>query len=214
MIFLKDPLDSIFNEIRLELDKEDEKREELLRLTRRSVRLSSESIRCLHRHENREAEEKLAEIRRILDRTEHLAADSALQSLLQTAYQEYAEAILFHRFLENKPLNSPQDLKIPILPYLHSLSDLTGELRRYILDIVRKKPTEETAASAEKALSLMDSIYYQIMALDYPNGLIPGVRRKSDIMRGIIERTRGDLTLTQSRIQFLKQWDSMKEDKD
>jgi translin len=211
---LKDPLDPIFDEIRLELNKEDKKREELLRLTRKSVRLSSESIRCLHRHEFQEAEKKLAEIRQILDRTEHLAADSSLQSHLQTAYQEYAEAILFHRFLENKPLTSPQGLKIPILPYLHSLSDLTGELRRYILDIVRKEPTEEVTARAEKALSLMDNIYYQIMALDYPNGLIPGVRRKSDIMRGIIERTRGDLTLAQSRIQFLKKWDGMREETD
>lgn len=181
-------------------------------MARKSVRLSSETIRCLHRRETQEAEEKLNEIRRILDRARDLAEDSALQSNLQTAYQEYAEAKLFHRFLDNKPLESPEDLSIPVLCYLHALADLTGELRRHILDSVRKEATEKTAERAEKALTLMDNIYYQFMTLDYPNGLIPGVRRKSDIMRGIIERTRGDLTLAQSRIQFLKRWDTMKGD--
>lgn len=209
---MQDLFDSIFDEIRSQLDQKDEKREEILRMARKSVRLSSEAIRCLHRREIQEAEEKLAEIRQILDRTQDLAVDSALQSNLQTAYQEYAEAKLFHGFLENQPLESPEDLSIPILSYLHALADLTGELRRHILDSVRKEATEETTERAEKALSLMDNIYYQFMTLDYPNGLIPGVRRKSDVMRGIIERTRGDLTLTQSRIQFLKRWDTVKGD--
>jgi translin len=207
---LQDSFDAIFNEIRSQLDQKDEKREEILRMARKSIRLSSEAIRCLHRRETQEAEAKLIEIRQTLDWAQDLAADSALQSNLQIAYQEYAEAKLFHRFLENQPLESPEELSIPILSYLHALADLTGELRRHILDSVRKEATEETTNRAEKALSLMDSIYYQFMTLDYPNGLIPGVRRKSDMMRGIIERTRGDLTLAQSRIQFLKRWDVVK----
>lgn len=207
---MQEPLDLIFTEIRSLLDKRDQKREEILRITRKSVRLSSETIRCLHRNEISKAEEKLGEIRHILDRAEYLTADSSFQSYLQTAYQEYAEAKLFYGFLENLSFASHEDLKIPIVPYLHSLSDLTGELRRYLLDTVRKETAEVVAERGEKTLNLMDNIYYHVMTLDYPNGLIPGVRRKVDIMRGIIERTRGDLTLAQSRIQFLDQWDSAK----
>jgi len=204
-------LDAIFDEIRSHLDENDGKREKILPETRRSVRLSSEAIRCLHRKEVRTAKEKLSEIRDILDQTELLAKNTGLQGLLQTAHQEYAEAKLFYGFLEDRPLASPKELKVPILAYLHSLSDLTGELRRYILDSVRRGVTEEIANRAEQALALMDDIYYQLITLDYPSGLIPGVRRKTDVIRGIIERTRGDLTLAQSRLHFLNEMDKAKD---
>ncbi len=207
---MQDSWEKIFDIIRTQLDENDTKREEILRSARRSVRLSSEAIRSLHRKEMLDAQEKINEIREILNHVESLASNPDLTHLLQTAHQEYAEARLFYLFLENKPLEGPQELGIPIVSYLHSLSDLTGELRRYILDMVRKGVTKECTDLSENALTLMDEIYYQLITLDYPSGLIPGVRRKTDIMRGIIERTRGDLTLAESRLKFLQDWDAVK----
>jgi translin len=40
----------------------------------------------------------------------------------------------------------------------------------------------------------MDEIYGLLVSMDYPDALTGGLRRSTDSVRGIMEKTRGDLT--------------------
>ena len=42
----------------------------------------------------------------------------------------------------------------------------------------------------------MDEIYSMLVTMDYPDAVTNGLRRQTDLVRGIVERTRGDLTIS------------------
>ena len=84
--------------------------------------------------------------------------------------------------------------------YLNGLAEVTGELRRRCLDILRQGYSQE----AERLLACMDDIYNLLVTIDYPDAITHGLRRQTDLVRGIVERTRGDLTLS-LREERLKQ---------
>ena len=120
---------------------------------------------------------------------------------MQDALKEYVEANSVLAFIEDRPLPSPDDLRVGAAPYLGGLSDTVGELRRYILDRLRR----DDFTRCEQTLEAMDEIYTILVTMDFPDAVTRGLRRSTDMVRGILERTRGDLTLAlrQQRLEAL-----------
>ena len=86
------------------------------------------------------------------------------------------------------------------LPLLYS-SDFVGELRRVILDTLRKEDNIEIAVNA---LDLMDDLYTLLLTIDFPDSLTYNLRKKTDFVRNLTERTRGDVTLALNRLQLVE----------
>ena len=118
----------------------------------------------------------------------------------QDALKEYAEARIVYALVDGLPLPTVEDLDMEPATYLKGLAEAVGELRRRILDILRGGHSNE----AERLLSYMDEIYAVLVTMDYPDAVTYGLRRQTDITRGIIERTRGDITLSFRQQQLEK----------
>jgi len=110
----------------------------------------------------------------------------------QDALKEFAEAHITYALIKAEPLPTPDDLKLEHHTYLKGLAETAGELRRKCLDILR----HGHSAEAEKLLGHMNDIYAVLVTIDYPDAITGGLRRLTDICRGVTERTRGDLTLS------------------
>ncbi len=94
--------------------------------------------------------------------------------------------------IQDLPLPSHQELGVEPASYLNGFGEAIGECRRYVLDIIREGQTER----AEEILKVMDDVYYVLISFDYPDAVTGGLRRTTDMVRGVLERTRGDLTVT------------------
>ncbi|MHA2363432.1 MAG: hypothetical protein ACXAC7_05705 [Candidatus Hodarchaeales archaeon] len=212
---MKNHISKIFDDLRVHLDNDDKDREEILRISRKCVRKCAETIRSTHRRELDEAKKLLDTIKTDLRSMTKLISQNCLfESNVLTAFQEYVEAFQFYHFVFTDksdainiiPLDTIQkDIPLPYIAYLHGLCDLIGELRRYTLDSIRTDAIEK----GERSLILMDEIFIQLTTLDYPNGLVPGIRRKTDIARNLIERTRGDLTIAYNRRSLVQKLDKI-----
>ena len=110
--------------------------------------------------------------------------------MFSAAIQEYSEANIFLSLVEESGFISPEDIKVPSVDYVLCLADVIGELRRLALDALREGDVEK----GEICLEAMDEIYIELLALDEAYMLVPGLRRKNDVARRIIETTRGDIT--------------------
>jgi translin len=170
-------------------------RDKALAQTRQLIRLSANSIRAIHRLEQDNAREQLGEARKLVqslknDLTDY--PDLFYAGYTQDALKEYAEASVTFALVLNQELPLPDELGLEIAPYLNGLAESVGELRRRCLDILRLGYSED----AERLLNLMDDIYSILVTIDYPDAITNGLRRQTDLARGIVERTRGDLTLS------------------
>jgi translin len=110
----------------------------------------------------------------------------------QDALKEYAEASIVYALIDSQPLPAPNELGLEASTYLRGLAEASGELRRRILDILRHGYSDE----AERLLQHMDDIYAVLVTMDYPDAITEGLRRLTDLARGINERTRGDITIS------------------
>jgi translin len=188
-------LSEISEQIRKRLDAKSQAREKGLRSSRQAIRECANSIRATHRGELELAEELMGAARRSLD-----VAQEAMEpfpgvyyaGFLQDAEKEYAEARATYALINDKELPQPEELNIGDAPYLNGLAEAIGELRRHILDIMRQGKLER----GEQLLGAMDDIYYVLVSMDYPDALTGGLRRTTDVARSIMERTRGDMSLT------------------
>jgi len=108
----------------------------------------------------------------------------------QDALKEFVEANVTCALIQNQPLQTPEELNVEEVTFLNGLAEVVGELRRRILDILRSGYSEE----AERLLGYMDEIYSILVTMDYPDAITNGLRRQTDLARGIIEKTRGDVT--------------------
>lgn len=170
-------------------------RDNALVQARQLTRLSANTIRAIHRGESDAAHQNLAEAGKIAaDLKKSLAGFPQLffAGYTQDALKEYVEATLTCAIIENRRLPEPEVLDVEINTYLNGLAEVTGELRRRTLDILRQGYSPE----AERLLSWMDEIYNLLVTVDYPDALTNGLRRQTDLVRGIVERTRGDLTIS------------------
>jgi translin len=185
-------LEKIIEKIRTRLDERDSLREKVLKVSRETVRLCGEAIRAVHTRNYDKASnkkdlamEKLEDLKKL---AEH--APEFLSSYLTIAFQEYVEASILLNLIEMDAFLSPEELKVPYVPYLLGLGDVIGELRRFALDALRLNNIEEM----QRMLFLMEKIYSELLLLDYPKAIVPGLRRKVDVGRSLVERTRGNVT--------------------
>ena len=169
-------------------------REMALELSRRLIRHSANTIRAVHRGEFEKAKEMLDEGRVVV---EQFGADLADErgiyeaGYVQDALKEYAEASITYALLADQPLPSPGELRIDYPAYLNGLAEAMGEMRRATLDLMRRGDLEK----GEALLKIMDEVYGILVTVDYPDAITRGLRRTTDMVRGVLERTRGDLTM-------------------
>jgi translin len=186
-------LSEILKPLREEIDDDDTVREKTLPLARESVRKCSEAIKLVHRGKFEDAKTLIYEASKIIEETELEMKKSDFISKtrnLDVAYQELTEASNLLSIIEKERFTPPKEHNIPVRAYLTGLADTVGELRRASLDLLRSDGLEH----AEKLLAFMEEILEELQTFDYPNALVPDLRRKCDVARGLIERTRGDLT--------------------
>ncbi len=191
-------LDEVFEMSREIFESENSAREEALTLTREAIQLSSYSIRAIHRGENENARTLLDKAREVLSRARQKLSPHPriyYSGFLQDAEKEFAEASITISLISGEPLPSPAEISVGISPYLNGLGEAVGEMRRHVLDLIRI----ENLDRAESILETMDEIYFALNSLDYPSAITGNLKRTNDMVRGVIERTRGDLTSALSR---------------
>lgn len=186
--------EGIFDNIKKKLDVDDKIRETTLKISRKSIRNCQEAVRAIHRGDFESARQKLKESQELIQEVERnikkVSPRLYYKGYVVDMQQEFVEASLFLTLIEKgTEIESPEVLNVSNFAYLHGVGDVIGELRRHALDAVRSGETQE----AERALGLMEELYDLLRSLEYPDGLIPGIRRKVDISRSLIEKTRNDL---------------------
>jgi len=177
------------------LETKNQVRDETLRRSRQLIRTCGLITRAVHRRE-------IAQVETLLEQAREQAAAlvaplDAHPDLYYTGYtldalKEWVEAETLFAIIAERPLPSPESLNIPDRAYLGGLAEAATELRRHILNLMRRGHLEE----AEALLAWMDDIYDNLSLVDYPDAITGGLRRSVDVLRGVLERTRGDLTLT------------------
>ena len=170
-------------------------RDRALNEGRQIVRLSANTIRAVHRRDIAAAEKLLEEARRLLEGL--IGSLTRLPAIrwagyVQDAMKEFAEASITLAIVAANPLPKPADLSVDDAPYLNALAESASELRRSTLDMLRSGNFEE----AERYLEIMDEVYSFLVTVDFPDGITGGLRRTTDALRAVLERTRGDLTIT------------------
>ena len=215
MARLTDNLDEIAESIRTSLSTKDAARERLLPLCRDAIRHCSNAIRAIHRQEMDEARAQLKSARELISEAEKIVAaenDLSRMNIVRDAQKEFVEGNVVLALVNGKQPPDYTELGVEPVAYLHGLGDAVGELRRYLLDSMRKGDLSR----GEEFLSAMDDIYNILITMDYPDALTGGLRRATDMVRGVLERTRSDLTLTirQGELENrLREYDIEKEEK-
>ena len=187
-------LDAITEQIRQVLSAKDEAREKALPLCRDAIRCCSQAIRAVHRQEFDLAEEMLRKARDLLTEAGSTVApynELSNTGFIRDAHKELAEGRITLALVTGKQLPEPASLGVEAAAYLNGLGEAVGELRRYLLDGMRRGDLSRS----EELLSAMDDIYSVLVTMDFPDALTGGLRRTTDMVRGVLERTRSDLTL-------------------
>ena len=186
------------------LGETDRARERALRISREVIRHSANSIRAIHRGEFDAARELIGGAATLVAESESLLRERPevyYTGYMQDALKEYVEANAVFALIRDEPLPTPEELRVGAAPYLGGLADTVGELRRFILDRLRR----DDFTRCERTLEVMDEIYTILVTMDFPDAVTRGLRRSTDMVRGILERTRGDLTiaLRQRRLEAM-----------
>jgi translin len=187
-------LEAIAAELRPHFAAEDEAREKALRSCRQVIRHSADAIRAVHRQEHDKAKQLLDSAHGLLrELNQDLAKHGRLlhSGFVHDAQKEFAEGYVTLALIAGEGLPRPEALGVSNAAYLDGLGESVGELRRYILDSLRRGDFSR----CEELLTIMDEIYGILITMDFPELLAHGLRRTTDAIRGIIERTRGDLTV-------------------
>jgi len=188
-------LTRISSEIIANLNQKHAAREISIQASREIIRLSANSIRCIHRLEMEEAlrlaslaGEKVIEIRDLIY-TKH--PDLYFSGYTQDAQKEYTEARICYALISDIDIPSYEILGVEIAPYINGVAEAASELRRFILDSLRK----DDSSRSEELMGKMDEVYNMMTIIDFPDALTGGIRRTTDQLRAVLERTRGDLTM-------------------
>ncbi len=196
-------LPTIAEKIHQSLEIRTQTRDRALAYARQLTRHASQAIRAIHRGEHDTAYEQVSEARTLVHTLQaelKSFPDLFYAGYTQDAIKEFVEASITCALIENQPLPAPDELQVEDATYLNGLAEAVGELRRRCLDILRHGYSDE----AERLLTCMDDIYGIVVTMDYPDAVTNGLRRQTDLMRGIVEKTRGDLTIA-LREQHLEQ---------
>ncbi|MBY9011459.1 MAG: translin family protein [Candidatus Lokiarchaeota archaeon] len=187
-------LNKIFSELSGTLDKLDQDRERILKLSRMLIRDCSIAIKNIHRKDFDQYHQKVLNAKETHKELLELVNKNPGVFLkhLKTPEQEYVEAVAFYSIISKEPLPLPSELNITPINYALGLADVIGELRRYVLDNIRNSVVKDL----NYILESMDDIYTQLFSIDYPSGLTQDLRHKTDQARNIIEKTRGDISIS------------------
>ena len=169
-------------------------RERGLRISRQVIRLSANAIRAVHRSEFDNARELIVQARTDLEECEPILQTNPEiyhAGYMAEARKEFSEANITLALLSGAPLPQPEEIGVDTTAYLKGLGDAAGELRRHILDSLRWDRWER----CEEVMEVLDDIYSLLVTVDFPEGVTMGLRRTTDMVRGTLERTRGDFTL-------------------
>jgi len=187
------PLKIILREVRKTLGKKEKMRENAQKDMRKSLSLSKQAILLIHQKRLNEAKNLIEKATEIISKLNNLSTaypDIIYSGLFSATLQEYSEANILLKLIEESKFVTPQEINVPSVDYVLGLADVIGEYRRMALDALREGEVEKS----EKCLEMMDEIYIELMAMDEAYMLVPGLRRKCDGARKIIEATRGDVT--------------------
>jgi translin len=170
-------------------------REKALSASRRSIRSSANAIRAIHRGELDQAAVLMEQSREAIEAGRAAVRDDHPQvyfaGFLQDAQKEYAEARLTLALVTGSDAPGPEDLGVEAAPYLNGMAESIGEGRRAILDRLRRDEVE----ASERILQAMEDMYDVLVSIDFPDAITGNLRRSTDVARGIMERTRGDLSI-------------------
>ncbi|MFQ3548884.1 MAG: haloacid dehalogenase [Armatimonadota bacterium] len=189
-----DNISAISEVIRNILDETNNVREEALKLSREIIRLSANSIRASHRNDCDDACDLKAIARKKVEEIKELLKDKGeiyYTGYVQDAQKEYAESELTYAIIREQQFPTYEEINVEPPAYLNGLAEAIGESRRHVLDVMRSGDLER----AERILNVMDEVYYVLITFDYPDAVTQGLRRQTDMVRGVLERTRGDITL-------------------
>ncbi len=187
-------LEPIAERIRRSFSAQDAAREKVIPSCREVIRVSSQAIRAVHRQEHEKAAEMLAAARGLLDNAEKALAEHEelhASGIVRDAQKEFAEGSALLTLVTGRQFPAPEDLRVDRAAYLNGLGETVGELRRYLLDGMRRGDLSR----GEEILQMMDDIYSVLVTMDFPDAITGGLRRTTDMVRGVLERTRSDLTL-------------------
>ncbi|MBP5274700.1 MAG: haloacid dehalogenase [Abditibacteriota bacterium] len=176
------------------LDNTHNLREEALKVSRETIRFCANSIRASHRREFDKAEELLREAGSRVRQVKEFLADKPeiyYTGYVLDAQKEYGEAVITNAIIRDVPLPGFEEIGIEPSVWLNSLAEAASEARRFALDELRTGNIE----SALRALEIMDEVYYRLISVDYPDAVTGGLRRHTDQLRGVLEKTRSDITL-------------------
>ena len=188
-------LEPIMDRVRASFVSKNHARETALPLCREVVRFSANAIRAVHRNEFDVAEELIAKARENLDTARASLNDHGdiyFAGFVHDAQKEYAEASITLALIAGREFPTPEELDVELPAFLNGMGEAVGELRRHLLDVLRGGDV----AQCEVWLTAMDDMYSVMVTIDYPDAMTGGLRRTTDSVRGILEKTRGDLTLS------------------
>jgi translin len=195
-------LEKIINKIEKNINDKDRVREKALRFSRDIIIGCRKSIQLIHQNSMKKSEilikNSSSKLLELYDFTKN-HCDLSHAGFVENAAQEFVEAVCLFNIMQNKELPDPDKLQVTYSAYLQGLCDVVGELRRKSLDSILNGKTEK----ANSYLNMMGEIYDAIIRFDYPSALVP-IKRKQDMVRGIIEKTRGELAVAscERRIEY------------
>ncbi|GIV84848.1 MAG: haloacid dehalogenase [Candidatus Roseilinea sp.] len=204
------PLAKIGERIRESLLAKNAARDRAVNLSRELIRYCSLAIRASHRDEWDEADRLLGEARRAADELVVIVKpypDLCFSGYTQDALKELAEAHIALAIAQDKTVPAPEEIGVEYAAYLNGLAEAAGELRRRVLDEIRGGHSQE----AERLLAAMDEIYDVLVTMDFPEAITGGLRRNTDMVRGVLERTRSDLTISFRESELKAAIDALRE---
>ncbi len=170
-------------------------REQALAVSREVIRFSANAIRAVHRGDFDDARQLIDRAGERLQETRHIRDENPeiyYAGFLSDARKEYTEANVTLAVISRSEIPDPGAIDVDAPAYLNGMAEVIGELRRYILDSLRRDSFDHV----EEFMDVMDEIYGILVTIDFPEGVTGGLRRSTDAMRGVLERTRGDLTIS------------------
>ena len=177
-----------------ELTERNSDREQALSVSREVIRLSANAIRAVHRGAFDDAKELIKKGDARLRDADHIRGSNPSifnAGFMNDARKEFTEANVTLAVISGADIPSINDLKVDAAAYINGMAEVIGELRRYILDALRRDAID----GCQEFMNIMDEMYGVLVTIDFPEGVTSGLRRNTDAMRGVLERTRGDLTM-------------------
>lgn len=202
MVMTAENVKATLKNISLDLDDVEHRREVLIKGTRGVIMKCSKSIMALHRGKFEDAAKLLKEAQAELGSLRTHVRDD-LERYLINAEQELVEAYQLKCVYEKTSLAGIEDLNVAPSSYLLGLLDSIGEIKRMIYDNLRTERTSD----ALNLFALMEDLYSSIYPFSVYDNIVPGIKRKLDVAKLLIENARSTLTEGSSRNLLIQRMD-------